>query len=230
MADTRSSDKIKFTHLMTYVGAVLEVNVVLLLRSVSSYNRRMRNMINLVSETSHRSTKKSRRKQNRRRFWERPGRVSTWWENFVNDVVVPEEWRENFRMTKETFTSLCDELRAALQKEDTTMRREITVEMQVALTLYLLADEGCYRKIATAFGISRSSVSIIVRKVTTAISTLLGPKYIKLPFEEGEVNNLTLNFLSEHGFPQCIRAVDGTHIDIKQPTENYTHYLNRKGK
>ena len=38
--------------------------------------------------------KATRRSQpyKQRRFWTRPGRTSAWWDNFVNEVVVAEEW------------------------------------------------------------------------------------------------------------------------------------------
>ena len=41
--------------------------------------------------------KGERRKQ---RFWIRPGRTSAWWDGFVSEIVLPEEWRENFRMSR----------------------------------------------------------------------------------------------------------------------------------
>ena len=53
---------------------------------------------------------KRERARGRRRFWVRPGRTQLWWRNFLYDVVVDEEWKENFRMTKRTFMELCDEL------------------------------------------------------------------------------------------------------------------------
>ena len=40
-----------------------------------------------------------------------------WWDNFVDEVVVAEEWKENFRMCKENFLKLCDELRPHIQKQ-----------------------------------------------------------------------------------------------------------------
>ncbi len=46
----------------------------------------------------------------------------------------------------------------------------------------------------------------IVRKVCKAITVYLGPKYVKLPFTEGEVNDLVKNFHRAHGFPQCLGA------------------------
>ena len=93
-----------------------------------------------------------------------------------------------------------------------------------------MPDEGRYRKVANAFGVSRSTVSIVVRRVTKAISHHLGPKYIGLPMTNDEVYHLTTKYLERHGFPQCIGAVDGTHIEIKLPKKNYTDFLNRKGK
>ena len=31
------------------------------------------------------------------------GRTCAWWDNFVNEVVCPDEWRENFRMTRKNL-------------------------------------------------------------------------------------------------------------------------------
>ena len=42
------------------------------------------------------------------------------------------------------------------------MRKPLSVEKQVAITMYYLANEGRYRKEVNAFGISRSTVSVIV--------------------------------------------------------------------
>ena len=65
--------------------------------------------------------------------------------------MVPEEWKENFRMCKENFMKLCDELRPHVQRLATNMRSPVEVERQVALTLYYLSDEGRLRKTANAF-------------------------------------------------------------------------------
>lgn len=163
-----------------------------------------------------------------RRVWIRPGRTRIWWDNFVNDVVFPEEWRENFRMCKATFLKLCEELKLFIELQTTNMQSPVEVERQVALTLYYLCDEGRLRKTANAFGLSRSCVSITVRRVCRAISMHLGPKYIKLPTTEEAVNDLVIHFFNRFGVPQCLRAVDGTHIEIQQPSTNSTDYINQK--
>ena len=51
----------------------------------------------------------------------------------------------------------------------------LSVETQVAVTLYYLPDEGRMGKVANAFGIGKSTVLNVVRRVTMTISRLLGP-------------------------------------------------------
>lgn len=160
----------------------------------------------------------------------RPGRTAAWWDNFVTGVVVEEEWKENFRMSKTNFLNLCSELREHIQRRETIMRRPVDVQQQVAITLYYLSDEGRLRKTANAFGVSRPTVSIVVRRVTRAITTFLGPKYIQLPFTEDAVESKVKDFFERHLVPQCLGAIDGTHIEIKQPLCNSTDYINRKSR
>ena len=74
------------------------------------------------------------------------------------------------------------------------------------------------------------AVSIVVRQTCKSIAIHLGPKYIKLPFTELEAEDLVLGFHCAHGMPQCLGAVDGTHMEIEQPSTNSMDYINRKGK
>ena len=92
----------------------------------------------------------------------RPGRTDAWWNNFTRNLVVAEEWKENFRVSHESFNILCAQLGPYIERQPTNMRQRILVKKQVAITLYHLADEGRYRKVANAFGVSRSAVSIVV--------------------------------------------------------------------
>ena len=133
-------------------------------------------------------------------------------------------------MSQESFGKLCTELRPYILKNKTRFRDRISVEKQVAATLYYLADESRMRKVANSFGIGKSTVSEIIRRVTQAISKCLGNKYIVLPTNEKDIEEMVSNFYNSHGFPQCSGAVDGTHVGVKRPSLNASDFINRKGK
>lgn len=75
----------------------------------------------------------------------RPGRSNEWWKSFLDGKIVADEWKENFRMSQESFIVLCGELNAYINRNDTRFRKAVSVETQVAVTLYYLADEGRIR-------------------------------------------------------------------------------------
>ena len=85
------------------------------------------------------------------------------------------------------------------------------------------------RKVSNSFGLGKATVSKVICRVTSVISEKLGAKYIVLPKTKEEVEEHARNFCNRYGFPQCIGAIDGTHIKIKRPVDNPTDYVNRKG-
>ena len=122
--------------------------------ALTTYINRKRKICQLYNACNSLSKRRRKRSGIERRLWIRPGRTSAWWDNFVSGVVVAEEWKENFRMSKPTFDKLCGELKPLLKKQATCMRSPVSVEKQVAIALYYLADEGHLRKVANAFGVS----------------------------------------------------------------------------
>lgn len=92
----------------------------------------------------------------------------------------------------------------------------VPVNKRVAASLYYMSDEGGIRKVANAFGIVKSTVSImsskvISRWVTKAISIQLAPKYIQIPRTEEAVQEIVINFFERYSFPR-LGAVDGTQL------------------
>ena len=140
----------------------------------------------------------------------------------------PEDWLKNFRMSHSTFVYLCDKLKCTIEKQDTMMRKAIVTEKRLGITLWFLSTGADYRTIGHLFGVSKSTVCVIVKEVCFCIVELLLPDYIKVP-TGSTLKAVIEGFKSDHGFPQCAGAVDGTHIPILSPYECPADYYNRKG-
>ena len=139
-----------------------------------------------------------------------------------------QDWLENFRMCKDTFMYICNKLSPALRRTDTVLRRALSVEHRVAVTLWCLATPTEYRTIAHLFGIARSTVCGIVHETCQCILDVLMVDYIKFP--SGDRLNQTVDeFKTKWGVPQCFGAIDGSHIPISAPDLLHTDYYNRKG-
>ena len=64
------------------------------------------------------------------------------------------------------------------------MHEPVSVETQLAVTLYCLSDEGRLGKVVNAFGLPRSCCSIIIRRVSSAVATHLSALYMNLSTRE----------------------------------------------
>ena len=138
------------------------------------------------------------------------------------------DWVQNFCMKKATFDYLCSQLQPLIERQDTHLRRPITVKHRVAITLWCLATAVEYRTISHLFGIGRSTVCEIVHDTVRAIVTQLKGEYIKFPTGQAQ-RDVIEGFEDRWGFPQCVGAMDGSHIPVRPPALNHTDYYNRKG-
>ena len=171
--------------------------------SFSSVHQRIRNDFrqSLVSKDTKKATQCSQ-PYKQRRFRTSPSRTSVWWDNFVKEVFVTEEGRENFRMSRRNLLKLSKLLRPHIEGKTTRMRCPVDVTKKVACTLYYLSDKGRLRKTANAFGFSCQVVSKIIREVCRAVTPSLNS------CRDGRSSK---NFYNNHGFPQCFGAVEHFH-------------------
>ena len=137
-------------------------------------------------------------------------------------------WKNNLRMSRDTFYIICNELRPYIQKESTNMRSPVTVEERVAVTVWKLATNIEYRSLASLFGLGRSTIGKIVLETSSIMTTKLLPRYVHFP-EGTRLREVVDGFEACWGFPQVAGAIDGTHIPIISPQENPSDYYNRKG-
>ena len=138
------------------------------------------------------------------------------------------EFIANFRLSRPSFEKLCNQLRPLTVKEETFAKNTVSVERRVAMTLYFLGQGINYRTVANQFGVAVSTACHIIHQTTKAIVDILTPEYIKFPENDAEYLAAMATFQCRQ-IPNCVGAIDGSHIRILRPTECSTDFYNRKG-
>ncbi|XP_050064881.1 uncharacterized protein LOC126553811 [Aphis gossypii] len=155
-------------------------------------------------------------------------RSNDWWLEIVNVQFIKEDWIENFRMTKETFEKIVQELTIYLQPNSLPVRTPVAIDKKIAMTIYKLASCCEYRVVGNAFGVHKSTVKKCFYQVVKAINTVLLSKYVKFP-DEKEALRIANAVEKKTGMVQVIGMIDGTHIPILAPVNGRLDYINRKG-
>ena len=90
-------------------------------------------------------------------MWRNSERTEQWWLNLFNGILPEREWKKNLRMDRAVFMSVVDELRPFLQPGRSPRGLDVlSVEKQLAMTLYFLKDQGSLMMTANVFGIAQS--------------------------------------------------------------------------
>ena len=155
-------------------------------------------------------------------------RSSHWWEYVVLRTFTATDWIENFRISRETFLFICEKLRPHIERQNTRLRRAISVEKRLAITLWCLATCSEYRTIGHLFGVARCTVCVIVHDTCAAIVRVLQSQYITFPVGD-DLQNVIDGFQAKWQMVQSAGAIDGCHIPVRPPALNHTDYYNRKG-
>ena len=108
------------------------------------------------------------------------------------------------------------------------MRKAVSVEECLAITLCYLAGTSEYRTLSHLFGVSKATICLVVKDTCQAIISILGKEYISFPVGD-QLMAVVEGFKSRWDLPQCAGAIDGSHIPIMPPANNHTDYYNRKG-
>ena len=111
-------------------------------------------------------------------------RSTGYWDAAKRGVFGESWWYENLRMSRRTFVQLCTELGPHPRKQVTQMMLPVSVDEQVAVTMWRLATNIEYRTISALFGLGISTVCTIVNKTCSIISICLLPKYVHIPQEQ----------------------------------------------
>ncbi|XP_016418989.1 putative nuclease HARBI1 [Sinocyclocheilus rhinocerous] len=110
---------------------------------------------------------------------------------------------------------------------DTNYRVSVPLQKRVAIVLWKLATNSEYRSVSHLFGVGISTACDCVKDFCSSVENILLPEVITIPQAE-KLKELSLNFEQRWGLPQCVGAIDGSHIPILAPQEYHTEYFNRK--
>ncbi|KAK7147951.1 hypothetical protein R3I94_010468 [Phoxinus phoxinus] len=163
----------------------------------------------------------------KRRLWmvRRP-QGAVFWSNVLENFNE-DQWRQHFRMSRDTFEFVLQLVELSLRRKLTNWRKPLEPRRRLAIVLWWYATPGEYRTISCLFGVGLSTVCTLVHEVTATLKRKLLKRFISLP--KGEALQKALNGFAERGYPLCAGAIDGSHIPIIAPQEDATAYYNRKG-
>ncbi|KAK6493735.1 protein ANTAGONIST OF LIKE HETEROCHROMATIN PROTEIN 1-like, partial [Huso huso] len=154
-------------------------------------------------------------------------RSTDWWERIVGNFTDA-QWLNNFRMSQETFEYLCQRLAPTLQRSATKFRLCVPVHKRVAIALWKLATNSDYRSVGHLFGVSKATVCSCVQEFCMAVTKILLQEHMAVPSAE-QFAEMSDYFDRRWGVPQCVGAIDGSHIPIIAPQHYHCDYFNRKG-
>ena len=124
------------------------------------------------------------------------------------------------------FVDLLNKISIKLHRS-TARSHSIALTTQLAVALQFLATGTFQTVIASAHGISQTSVSRCGTTVSKALASIV-PGYINFP-------NITRQrviqeyFLKKCKFPLVLGCIDGSYAPILPPSTNEDIYVNRKG-
>ena len=162
-----------------------------------------------------------------RRTWRKP-RSLHFWKDIVLKTFSEDDWIKNFRMSKVTFEYLYNHLKSVIERQDNRFRRAISVRHRLAITIWTLATPCEYRTIGHLFGVARSTVCVIVHDTCKAIVDRLFSDVVTFP-QGSQLTDTICGFETNWQIPQCVGAIDGSHIPVAVPANLHTDYYNRKG-
>lgn len=161
-----------------------------------------------------------------RRLWVKD-RSNSWWDECSRSDYPEHEFKKAFRMGRETFEMICEELSSVIAKEDTTLRSAIPVRQRVAVCIWRLATGEPLRLVSKKFGLGISTCHKLVLEVCSAIKTVLMPKFLQWP-DEDSLKKTKEEFESVSSIPNVVGSMYTTHVPIIAPKISVAAYFNKR--
>nr|XP_013189805.1 unnamed protein product [Amyelois transitella] len=137
------------------------------------------------------------------------------------------EFRNRYRLSKEAFLFLCEEL-----KHLTTLKKTLQISLQekVLVALFFYATGSYQRPVGVAKSLCQKMCSVYIQEVTQALNhPAMLEKYISFPKTLADRQAVSHKFFTKYGLPGVIGCIDGSHFKIFGPPSAEEHlYYCRK--
>lgn len=147
--------------------------------------------------------------------WYVKPRSTCWFDEYLFKIYTPDMFDDILRMKRRTFDKLVEDLRPFIQGQQTHWRHPIGVEKKVVVTLFKLMHGVSIPLVADKAALGKSTVHGILRQVCSAISIHFG-HLISWPSGR-RLAHVTAAFQAKQWMPNCIGAIDGSHVYIAAP-------------
>ncbi|XP_062571585.1 uncharacterized protein LOC134233621 [Saccostrea cucullata] len=132
-------------------------------------------------------------------------------------------------MDEDSFMELLHLVTPHIKRRNTVMRDAIPPAERLSITLRFLATGDTYQSLEYLYRIPKQTLSTIIPETCTAIYNVLKERYLKVPSTPEEWERIANDFEMKWNFPNCIGAIDGKHITIRNPVGSGSRFYNYKG-
>ncbi|KAL0882362.1 hypothetical protein ABMA27_000863 [Loxostege sticticalis] len=148
--------------------------------------------------------------------------------NEIRNDNEEEDFQYYYRMKEACFDQLLQMVKPYLTKQDTCMRKSISAEEKLAVTLRYLATGRNISDLKYSVIMSPAAISQAIMDTCQALLHVL-QSYIKMPASEEEWKDIAREFGERYQFWNCTGALDGKHVQIQKPPHSGSLYYNYKG-
>ncbi|KYO21941.1 hypothetical protein Y1Q_0000595 [Alligator mississippiensis] len=127
-------------------------------------------------------------------------------------------------MKRETFYHIISMLGPHIMKQDTNMCQAIPPDKTVAMAIMKLAIPSSLQYIVNQFSMAAFAVELATREVCQLLKEITANKIICLANPQQVIDGF-----NEKGFPNCMGALDSTHIPVLCPVGRERDFTNKKG-
>ena len=132
-----------------------------------------------------------------------------------------------YRLPRSLIIDLIEELEPMIESP-TNRSRAVPASIQVLCALRFYAGGAFQKDTGDLHGISQSSVSKFINKVSAALCARAN-KHIVFPSNVIDIRRQMMAFHAIDAFPNVLGCIDGTQIAIMTPSTNEKIYVCRKG-